>query len=76
MTEHDDVSRPIVECPVSLDGTWQRRGHASHNGVVTALSVDTGKCLDVETLANACKLAALCGRIRRTRHQKNTTRGN
>ena len=40
---------------MSLDGTWQRRGHASHNGVVTALSVDTGNCLDVETLANACK---------------------
>ena len=53
--ENNDVSRPIVECAVSLDGTWQRRGHASHNGVVTALSVDTGKCLDVETLANACK---------------------
>ena len=40
---------------MSLDGTWQRRGHVSHNCVVTALSVDTGNWLDVETLANACK---------------------
>ena len=40
---------------VSVDGTWQRRGHASHNGVVTVISVDTGKCLDYEVLSNTCK---------------------
>ena len=28
---------------VSVDGTWQRRGHNSHNGVVTAVSVTTEK---------------------------------
>ncbi|GFW03816.1 uncharacterized protein TNCV_2539271 [Trichonephila clavipes] len=27
--------------PVAIDGTWQKRGHI--NGVVTAVSVDTGK---------------------------------
>ena len=40
---------------VSVDGSWQRRGHASHNGVVTAISTDTGKCLDIEVLSNTCK---------------------
>ena len=39
---------------VSVDGTWQRRGHVSHHGVVTAISTDTGKCLDVEVLSNIC----------------------
>ena len=29
------------ECGISLDGTWQRRGHVSHNGVVTPISLDT-----------------------------------
>ena len=28
------------ECGISIDGTWQKRGHASHNGVVTAISFD------------------------------------
>ena len=50
------------ECGISLDGTWQRWGHVSHNGVVTAISLDT-KCsptsatalLDVEVLSDKCQ---------------------
>lgn len=38
-----------------FDGTWQKRGHKSHNGVVTAISVDTGLCLDFEALTNYCQ---------------------
>jgi len=37
----DDV-KPVT---VSFDGTWQRRGYASLNGVVTALC--QGKCIDI-----------------------------
>ena len=47
-----DVGADIT---VSVDGTWHRRGHSSHNGVVTAISADTGKCLDAEVLSNYCK---------------------
>lgn len=36
------------KCRVSLDGSWQKRGHASLNGVVTA--VCDGKCLDNHVL--------------------------
>ena len=43
------------ECGISLDGSWQRRGHVSHNGVVTAISLHTKKCLDVEILSDKCK---------------------
>ncbi|GFY30392.1 uncharacterized protein TNCV_4066421 [Trichonephila clavipes] len=32
----------IVECGISVDGTWQRRGYSSMNGCFAALSVDTG----------------------------------
>jgi len=42
------------ECGISLDGAWQRRGHVSHNGVVTAISLQTKKCLDVEFLSDKC----------------------
>uniref|UniRef100_A0A0B7BM11 Mutator-like transposase domain-containing protein n=1 Tax=Arion vulgaris TaxID=1028688 RepID=A0A0B7BM11_9EUPU len=44
-----------ADCTVSLDGSWQHRGHASHHGVVTAISVDTQKCVDAEVLTNICK---------------------
>lgn len=42
------------EIAVALDGTWQKRGHSSLHGVVTATSVDTGKVLDVECLSKYC----------------------
>lgn len=42
------------ECGVSVDGTWQRRGYSSLNGVVTMLSIDTGEALDVEVLSKEC----------------------
>ena len=45
----------VVNRAVSVDGTWQHRGHASHHGVVTALSNEFGKCLAVEVLSNICK---------------------
>ncbi|GFX11666.1 uncharacterized protein TNCV_4340121 [Trichonephila clavipes] len=38
---HPPINK-IVECGVSVDGTWQRRGYTSMNGCVAALSVDTG----------------------------------
>ncbi|XP_055873987.1 uncharacterized protein LOC129924198 isoform X2 [Biomphalaria glabrata] len=31
----------ITDCGVSVDGTWQPRGHSSHHGVVTAISIET-----------------------------------
>ncbi|GFU93999.1 hypothetical protein TNCV_2282531 [Trichonephila clavipes] len=31
----------VVQCGVSVDGTWQRRGHLSLNGCVSAISIDT-----------------------------------
>ncbi|GFX54835.1 uncharacterized protein TNCV_3317521 [Trichonephila clavipes] len=38
----------MVECGISVDGTWQRRGYTSMNECVAALSVDTGKVVDIE----------------------------
>jgi len=37
---------------VTIDGTWQRRGHASLHGVVTAM-IDK-KCVDYEVLSKFC----------------------
>ena len=38
-----------------MDGTWQWHGHASHHGVVSAISIDTGKSVDIEALFTICK---------------------
>ena len=40
------------ECGISIGGTWQKRGHVSHNGVVTVISLDSKKCLDAEILSD------------------------
>ncbi|GFU47215.1 uncharacterized protein TNCV_3000221 [Trichonephila clavipes] len=37
---------------VAVDGTWQKRGYTSLNGVVTVTSIDTGKVIDVDILRN------------------------
>ena len=40
---------------VSFDGSWQKPGHASLNGIVSAISVSTGKVLDYEVKSKKCK---------------------
>ena len=40
---------------VSVDGTWQRRGFSSLNGVVAAVSVNTGNVVDIEIMSRNCK---------------------
>ncbi|CAB4044755.1 Hypothetical predicted protein, partial [Paramuricea clavata] len=56
--EDVDGTNP-VNCGISCDGTWQRRGHSSSNGCVTVVSIDTGKVHDVETLTTFCKEAII-----------------
>lgn len=51
---HGDDNTQVAQCSVSCDGTWQRRGYSSLNGCVTTLSIETGKCLDVEVLTKVC----------------------
>lgn len=40
---------------VSIDGTWQRKGFTSMNGVITAISIDNGKVLDTAIMSKNCK---------------------
>ena len=43
----------VTLCDVSVDGTWQRRGYSSLNGVVTAVS--HGMWLDRHLMSKYCK---------------------
>ena len=51
-TEGTDVS-------VSVDGTWQKRGFSSLNGVVAAISITNGKVLDCEAMTRSWKSCML-----------------
>ena len=44
----------ILDITVSGDGSWQKRGHSSLNGVVTLVASDTGKCVDYRVLSKHC----------------------
>ena len=49
---NQEDAQGIKQLRVSIDGSWQKRGHMSKNGVVTAVSGD--KCVDVEILTKHC----------------------
>ncbi|GFV96438.1 uncharacterized protein TNCV_2943711 [Trichonephila clavipes] len=51
-------SNSFTKCGISIDGTWQRRGYSSLNGCVSAISVDTGKNLDIEVMTQYCHICA------------------
>ena len=60
LKEKDGCSaNDMHQCAVSFDGTWQRRGYASHHGVVTSILVEIGKCVDIEVLSNICQACSL-----------------
>ena len=45
----------ILDIAVSFDGSWQRRGHSSHNGMASVIELLTGLPLDHEVLSNFCR---------------------
>ena len=53
-----------ADVDVSVDGTWQRKDCISLNGVVTAISIDSGKVLDTEILSKSCRS---CTRMQTTK---------
>ena len=57
-------SEDIIDTSVSHDGSWQRRGHSSLNGCTTAISMETGKVLDVEPMSRFCKACSLKEELR------------
>ena len=46
-----------VKVTVSVDGSWQRRGYASLNGVFTTIS--NGKCVDTQTMSTIVRVVRI-----------------
>ncbi|GFX81891.1 uncharacterized protein TNCV_2570911 [Trichonephila clavipes] len=63
--DENDGKRDLA---VAFDGSWQKRGFSSKNGLVTVTSVDTGKVIDVEVFSKHC----ICPN--KTKHLQNCKR--
>lgn len=48
----NDVEEHVA---AAFDGSWQKRGHSSLNGVVTGASLETGKVIDIQCLKKYCQ---------------------
>lgn len=48
----NDVDRDMT---VLFDGSWQRRGQTSLNGIVGAIAGNTGKVIDIEIVTKYCR---------------------
>ncbi|GBM43821.1 hypothetical protein AVEN_170419-1 [Araneus ventricosus] len=60
-------------CGVSVDGTWQKRGYTSLNGCVSAISIDSGKVLDVEAISQYCEM---CQKRNKKKHMCSNYKGS
>ena len=56
----------LIDCGVSIDGSWQRKGFASLNGVVAATSYDNSKVIGAVVLSKFCKGCQIWGKKERT----------
>ena len=52
---HNLQTDGIVDTAVSVDGTWQKRGYSSMNGAVAAISMNTGRILDIAAFSRYCQ---------------------
>ena len=55
LLQKNERKKNTTNVGVSVDRTWQRKGFTSLNGVITAISIDSGKVLDVAILSKSCK---------------------
>ena len=71
-------SHTVAKAAVSVNGTWQKRGHSSKIGVVFAVSVRTGEILNYEVKSLLSKDVKLMKIQTKTQqiilHEKRTTK--
>ena len=50
--------KDVVNCIVSVDGSWLKHGYSSLNCCVTAISIDNGKVSDIEAMSQFSRIYA------------------
>ncbi len=59
----------VLDIAVSYDGTWQKRGHSSHNGIGCVIDLITGLPIDYEVLSNFCLKCKIASEDRNTTNE-------
>ena len=49
------VDDGIYDIGISGDGTWRKRDFSSSSGILTVMSIVTGKVLDTEIISRECR---------------------
>lgn len=52
---HEENADGSIDVATGFDGSWKKRGHSAHEGVISAVAEDTAQVLDVEHLINYCR---------------------
>ena len=63
VVEAKQYTNVVADIGVSVDGTWQRMGDSSLNGVVVAISIDTGKIVVLEVLTRYCRQCVIQNKL-------------
>ena len=50
-----ESSANVYDCDVSVDGSWQRRGYASLNSIVSAMEWVSDKVVDIDVVTKDCR---------------------
>ena len=50
----EELHEKVIDAGVTIDASWSTRGWSASDGVVAAISVDTGKVVDVVHLSSTC----------------------
>jgi len=45
----------LIDIAVSCNGSWQKRGYSSLNGFLSAISMESGKVVDISPMSRFCK---------------------
>ena len=53
--EEIKLKEKTIDIAASFDGSWQKPGNSSLNGIVSAISVPTGNVIDFEVKSKKCK---------------------
>ena len=55
---HDIQPEQLLDCSITCDGTWSKRGYTATHGIVVVISWETGQVLDFEVLTKRCTICA------------------
>lgn len=67
----EELDNFIVDAGVTIDASWCSRGWSATDAVIAAISVDTGKVVDVVHMSSSC---TECKKMKKKRDNKEMTR--